>query len=131
MTHSYEFFELDTDCPNTFGFRVHGTLTTEAMHAFIERLEAIEASGNKARCYLDLVHYEGFELGVIREKISHVKTLWHAIDRVAYVIDRSWMTAAVNLLDAFTPMHIRAFDHSQTAEATAWVLKGDEAVAAA
>lgn len=122
MHDTYEFFSLHTDRPHTFGFRVRGKLTTKAMAAFISRLEEIRNDGGRARCYIDLVRYVGFELGAFREKLQHMKTLWHTLDRVAYVIDPAWMSAAVNLIDAFTPMHIRAFDHSCEDEAMTWLL---------
>ena len=49
---------------------------------------------------------------------------------ITYVIDiPSWapqMATMIGLVDAVTPMHLRAFGSDQYADARAWVLSGDE-----
>ena len=88
----------------------------------VVRLETIKASGHKARLYLDLSGYDGFELALVKEKLANFSTLWGSIERCAYLIDQSWMQSAIELVDAVTPMHLRAFSSDQDAQARAWVL---------
>lgn len=53
--------------------------------------------------------------------MAHIGTLWTSLDRVAYVIDGAWATV-IGLVDAVTPMHLRAFSTDEDAEARAWIL---------
>ncbi|MGB1277250.1 MAG: STAS/SEC14 domain-containing protein [Nannocystaceae bacterium] len=122
MQSTNHFFELDSNDPNTFGFRVEGRLETAAMADLCERIEQIRDAGGKARVIVDLAKYGGFELGVAREKLNHLRTLWTTIERLAYLVDSSWMSTSISLIDVLTPMHIRAFDHAHVDEAKAWLL---------
>jgi len=53
-----------------------GKANADTIIKLVERLEKIKASGQKARVYLDLSEYEGFELSVVKEKLAHISTLW-------------------------------------------------------
>ncbi len=122
MTKNTEFVDLGTNDANVIGLKVVGKANADTITELVERLKIIQASGHKARMYLDLSEYEGFELSLVKEKLAHVSTLWSGIERCAYVIDKSWMTTAISLVDAVTPMHLQAFSSDQDAEARAWVL---------
>lgn len=123
MEGGIEYVDLGTDDPSVLGIKASGKVTGEAMSGLIDRLESIHASGRKARLYADLTNYEGYELAVVREKLTHFRTLWKAIERCAYVVDAEWMAKAIGLVDAVTPMHLRAFGKDQDAEARSWVLE--------
>jgi hypothetical protein len=125
MGESIEFLDLGTDDPAVIGLAVHGRLTGEDMAVLIERLNAIRGSGHKARLYLNLAEYTGYELPVVREKLSHMGTLWGGIERCAYVVDKAWLSTMIGLVDAVTPMHLRAFGLDQDAEARDWVRSPD------
>lgn len=122
MNKNTEFVDLGTNDTNVIGLKVVGKANADTITELVERLENIKASGHKARMYLDLSEYEGFELSLVKEKLAHISTLWSSIERCAYVIDKSWMTTAIGLVDAVTPMHLQAFSSDQDAEARAWVL---------
>ena len=122
MNDGIEFVDLGTHDSNVIGLKVTGKATAETISELVGRLENIQASGNKARLYLDLAGYEGFDLAVVKEKLTHMSTLWSSIERCAYVVDKSWMSTLIGLIDAVTPMHLRAFGTDQDAEARAWVL---------
>ncbi len=122
MTNGIEYLDLCSDDPSVIGLKASGTITADAMVALIDRLESVQASGHKARMYLDLTEYKGSELSVVKEKFAHMGTFWNGIERCAYVVDKGWMSTAIGLIDAVTPMHLRAFDPDQDAEARAWVL---------
>jgi hypothetical protein len=106
--------------------KVTGKATAETISELVERLEQIQSAGKKARLYLDLTAYDGYDLGVVKEKLAHMGTLWSGIERCAYVVDKGWMVTMIGLVDAVTPMHLRAFGSDQDAEARVWVLCGEE-----
>ena len=123
-TGGVEFLDLNTDNPNVFGMKVVGRITGDAMSGLVERIERIQETGQKARVYVDMVEYDSWEFSVVKEKLAHMGTLWGGIERLAYVVDKEWMARWIGLVDAVTPMHLRAFEHDETEEARTWLLKG-------
>lgn len=126
MSYGLEFIDLGTDDPNVIGLKATGKATAEDITRLVERLDNIQASGHKARLYLDLTGYQGYELPVVKEKLAHMGTFWSSIDRCAYVVDNAWMSTVIGLIDAVTPMHLRAFGTDQDTEARSWVISGAE-----
>lgn len=131
MTDRTEFLDLGTDDASVIGMRVTGKATAETITNLVERLEQINGGGKKVRLYLDLTDYDGSDLGVVKEKLAHMATLCSGIERCAYVVDTGWIATMIGLVDAVTPMHLRAFDSDHDAEARAWVLSGEEPAATA
>ena len=131
MSDGLEYVDLGTDDPNVFGCKVTGTLTGAAMAGFAERVEKIHATGNKARIYVDVTAWARKaassrpEMSVIKEKFAAMGALWSGIGKLAYVVDQNWMANMIGLVDAITPMHLRAFGADQDAEARTWVLADD------
>jgi len=121
----FEFIDLDTDDPRVIAMKLTGKLHAEGMTELVERIEAVAATGQKSLLYIDLQTFEGSELGVVREKLANMRTLWTGIERLAYVLDVEWMSKMIGLVDAVTPMHLRAFGHDQDKEARAWLLSGE------
>ena len=120
-----EYLDLGPDHPNAIGLRLTGKFTGEDMADLIGRIEAASAGEENARLFVDMRDYTGWELDVAREKLQHMSTLWNGIDRVAYVVDNLWMANWIGLVDALTPMHIRAFTEDQVEEAKQWLLEGE------
>ena len=123
MNDGTEFVDLDTDDPRVIGIKITGKVTADAITRLVARLETVQASGQKARLYVDLAGYEGYELPMVKEKFAHIGTFWTSIERCAYVVDKVWMSTAIGLVDAVTPMHLRAFGTDQDAEARAWIVE--------
>ena len=124
MSDGLEFVDMGTDDPNVFGCKVNGNLSGEDMNAFAERVEAIRVAGNKARIYVDVTSYSGlFEMSVTKEKFAAMSTFWNGIGKLAYVVDKDWMAKWIALVDAVTPMHLRAFEQDEGEHAKAWLLK--------
>ena len=94
MTDGIEYLDLGSDDPSVIGLKASGTITAHAMVALVDRLESIQASGHKARMYLDLTEYKSSELSVVKEKFAHMGTFWNGIERCAYVLDKGWMSTA-------------------------------------
>ncbi|MCG6895816.1 MAG: STAS/SEC14 domain-containing protein [Thiocapsa sp.] len=127
MSDGIEYIDLGTEDPDVIGLKAVGRTTAHDIARLVADLERIRASGHKARLYLNLLGYEGYELPVVKEKLAHMATLWSSIERCAYVVDKTWMSTLIGLVDAVTPMHLRAFGSDQDAEARAWVISGDVA----
>lgn len=123
MSEGTEFVDLGTDDPRVIGLKVTGKATADTITQLVARLESVKDSGHKALLYLDLANYEGSELPVVKEKLAHMSAFWNSIERCAYVIDKAWMSTMIGLVDAVTPMHLRAFSTDQDAEARAWILE--------
>ena len=123
MSEGTEFVDLGTDDPRVIGLKVTGKATADTITQLVARLESVKDSGDKALLYLDLANYEGSELPVVKEKLAHMSAFWNSIERCAYVIDKAWMSTMIGLVDAVTPMHLRAFSTDQDAEARAWILE--------
>ena len=120
----FEFIDIGTDDPRVIAMRITGKLHAESITELVDRMEAVSATGQKSLLYIDLQTFEGSELGVVREKLANMRTLWTGIERLAYVLDVEWMSKMIGLVDAVTPMHLRAFGHDQDEEARAWLLSG-------
>lgn len=118
------YIDIGSDDPRVVACVIEGKFTAEDMAAFNERIETIHATGAKALVYLDLTGYSGQELGVAREKLGNLGTLWSGMERLAYVVDQEWMLKLVGVIDAITPMHFRAFAADDTDQAKRWVLGG-------
>ncbi len=125
LDSGFEFIDLGTDDPRVIAMRINGKLHAEVITELVERLEAVFATGQKSLLYIDLVTFEGYELAVVREKLAHIRILWNGIERLAYVLDWAWMSKMIGLVDAVTPMHLRAFGHDEDEEARAWLLSGE------
>jgi hypothetical protein len=122
MADGIEYVDLGSDDPSVIACKASGKITADAMAGLIGRLESVQASGHKARIYVDLTDYKGSDLSVAKEKLAHMGTFWNGIERCAYVVDKGWMSTVIGLVDAVTPMHLRAFDPDQDADARTWVL---------
>ncbi len=123
---THAFFAIDPARENVFGIRILGKFSVAAMAELVQRLEPISERGDKARIYVDLVKFRGAELAMVKEKLSNLRTLWHTIEKMAYIVDQSWLATGIALVDAVTPMHIRAFDHEHQHDAREWLLRDDE-----
>lgn len=121
----FEFIDIGTDDPRVIAMRITGKLHTESITELVDRMEAVSATGEKSLLYIDLQTFEGSELGVVREKLANMRTLWTGIERLAYVLDMGWMSKMIGVVDAVTPMHLRAFGHDRDEEARAWLLSGE------
>ncbi len=122
MSNAIEYIDLGSEDPAVIALAVHGKITGEDMVGLIEKIEGVRSQGQKARLYIELSEYTGYELPVVREKLMHMGTLWGGIEKCAYVVDKAWMTKMIGLVDAVTPMHLKAYSVEEDAEARAWVM---------
>ena len=66
MATGSEFVDLGTDDASVVGMKVTGKATAETVSELVERLEQIQGAGKKARLYIDLTAYDGYDLGVVK-----------------------------------------------------------------
>ena len=109
---------------------IHGQMTAEDMKALVERLQAIVDRGEKALLFVDMKDYEGFELGVVSEKLKHIGMLWKALDKYAVVGDKRGMEIWIKIVDPLTHQEIKHFHPDKTDEAWAWLLASGSSRAA-
>jgi len=127
MSDTFEFIDIGSDDPNVIAVRTTGKLRAEPLTQLWDALEKIREGGGKARIYLDMVGYEDFESQIVKDKLSHLRTIWTTIDRLAYVVDKEWIAKVIPLVDAVTPMHLRAFGPDEAEAARNWLLSSDDA----
>ena len=122
---SIRFIEPPQPDDRVVAAEIDGQMTAEDMKALVERLQAIVDRGEKALLYIDMKDYEGFELGVVSEKLKHIGMLWKALDKYAIVGDTRWMEIWIKIVDPLTPQEIRHFYPDKTDEAWAWLLASE------
>ena len=111
---SIRFIEPPQPDDRVVAAEIDGQMTAEDMKALVERLQAIVDRGEKALLYIDMKDYEGFELGVVSEKLKHIGMLWKALDKYAIVGDMRWMEIWIKIVDPLTPQEIRLFYPDKT-----------------
>ncbi len=119
------FIEPPQPSDRVVAAEIDGQLTTDDMKAVVARLQPIIDRGEKAFLYIDMQKYEGFEFGVVSEKLKHIGMLWRAFDKYATVGTKRWMEIWVKIVDPLTPQQIRHFSPDETHEASAWLLDGE------
>lgn len=119
---SMRFIEPPQPNDRVVAAEIDGQMTAEDMKAMVERLQAIVERGEKALLYVDMKDYEGFELGVVSEKLKHIAMLWKALDKYAIVGDKRWMETWIKIVDPLTQQEIRHFYPDKADEAWAWLL---------
>ena len=122
---SIRFIEPPQPDDRIVAFEIAGQMTAEDMKALVERLQAIVDRGEKALLYIDMKDYEGFELGVVSEKLKHIGMLWKALDKYAIVGDTRWMEIWIKIVDPITPQEIRHFYPDKTDEAWSWLFASE------
>ena len=77
---------------------IYGEMTADDMKVLVERLQPIIDRGERALLYIDMQNYAGFELGVIGEKLKHMRMLWNALDKYALLALRDGWRSGSRLL---------------------------------
>ena len=122
---SMHFIEPPQPNGRVVAAEINGRLTAEDMKALVGRLQPIVDRGEKALLYVDMENYEGFELGVVSEKLKHIGMLWKALDKYAIVGDTRWQEIWIKIVDPLTHQQIRHFYPDKADEAWAWLLASE------
>ena len=129
MSSGIEWLDPGDTAPGVIGLKITGKVSGNDLAQLVERIEACSRDGEKARVYVDMTGFVGYELDVVREKLTNMSVFWNGLERCAYVVDNTWYSHAIGLVDAVTPMHLRAFRSNDREQALAWVAEGSPATA--
>ena len=102
-------------------YEISGDFTGDDMRSFVERLEKIANSGQKALLYQDMVDRGSFDFETIKVKIENLGTIWRAVEKIAVVGDARWLEIYIGIIDHLTPQQMKYFDSSEKDEAFAWL----------
>ena len=126
MTESnMHFIESPHPDDRVVAAEIDGQMTTEDMKTLCERLQSIVDRGEKSLLYIDMQNYEGFEFGVMSEKLKHMGMLWKALDKYAIVGASRWMEIWIKIVDPLTHQQIKHFSPEKTDAAWAWLLASE------
>ena len=80
---------IDPPVPNErlLAYEISGDFTGDDMRTFVERLEKIANSGQKALLYQDIVDRGSFDFETIKVKIQNLGTIWRSVEKIAIVGD--------------------------------------------
>jgi hypothetical protein len=114
---------IDPPEPNErlLAYEISGDFTGDDMRSFVERLEKIANSGQKALLYQDIVDRGSFDFETIKVKIQNLGTIWRSVEKIAIVGDARWLEVFISILDHLTPQQMKYFERSEKVEAFAWL----------
>ncbi len=117
---------IDPPEPNErlLAYELSGDFTGDDMRSFIERLEKIANSGQKALLFQDMVDRGSFDFETIKLKIQNLGSIWRSVEKIAVVGETKWLEVYIGLVDHLTPRQVKYFDSSEKHEAFAWLNRG-------
>jgi SpoIIAA-like len=115
---------IDPPQPNErlIAYELSGNFTGDDMRTFIERLEKISNSGQKALLYQDMTDRGSVDFEAITEKFKNLGTIWRAVEKIAIVGDARWLEIYIGIVDHLTPQQMKYFDRSEKDDAFAWLI---------
>ena len=114
---------INPPVPNerVLAYEISGDFTGDDMRTFVERLEKIANSGQKALLYQDIVERGSVDFETIKVKIQNLGTIWRSVEKIAIVGDARWLEIYIGLVDHLTPQKMKYFERSEKDEAFAWL----------
>lgn len=114
---------IDPPTPNerVLAYEIHGDFSGDDMRAFVERLEKIASSGQKALLYQDMLDRGSFDLETLKVKLQNMGTIWRSVEKIAVVGESRWLELYIDLVDHLTPQDMKYFESSEKGEAFAWL----------
>jgi hypothetical protein len=88
---------------------------------FIERLEKITGSGEKALLYQHITGRGHFDLETVKVKFQNVGKIWKGIEKVALIGDAKWLDIYISVIDHLTPQDMKYFDATEKQAAFEWL----------
>ena len=114
---------LDTDDPDAgiLAYVVEGKISKEQADAVWERFDKAAAEGSKVRIFAEMTEWPGFDLEVVKDKLSHIGNIMSTTERMAIVGDARWMGIYAKIVDPITKPEIKHFTTDQRDDALAWL----------
>jgi hypothetical protein len=102
--------------------QVTGKLAHEDYQHFVPEFERLLKQRGKVRVLFEMADFHGWEGAAMWDDIKFDVKHFSDIDRLAMVGDRKWEKGMSVFCRPFTAAKIRYFDHTEIAEARAWVI---------
>ena len=115
------FIDPPVPSERLLAYEISGDFTGDDMRAFVERLDKIANSGQKALLYQDMVDRGSFDFETIKIKIQNLGTIWRSVEKIAIVGDARWLEIYISLVDHLTPQQMKYFERTEKVEAFAWL----------
>jgi len=115
------FIEPPVPNDRVLAYELDGDFSGDDMRLFVERLEKIAASGQKALLYQDMVDRGSFDLETVKVKLENLGKIWRSVEKIALVGESKWLDVYIGVVDHLTPQQMKYFDSSQKEEAFAWL----------
>ena len=115
------FIEPPVPNERLLAYEISGDFTGDDMRTFVERLEKIANSGQKALLYQDIVDRGSFDFETIKVKIQNLGTIWRSVEKIAIVGDARWIEIYISIVDHLTPQQMKYFERTEKDEAFAWL----------
>lgn len=116
---------IQTDSPQTMGFKLSGKLHDEDYKSFVPMVETLVAGGKK-RMFVQFSDFHGWDLHAAWDDFKFAIKHYSDFERIAMVGERRWQKWMVPVCKPFTKAKVRFFDAAQTDEAWAWLREGIE-----
>lgn len=121
--------EIETDTPTVHAFRVSGHIDDDASEALAKHMNAIFDRTDKVNMLLDLTAFTGSDWDSMLDGdviASRFRALRH-VERYAVVGAPEKAANMIDFMDKIIPVHAKAFDASQIAQA--WDFVGAQSIA--
>lgn len=115
---------IQTEFPQTIGFKLSGKLHDEDYKSFVPTVETFLAGKGKVRLFVQMEDFHGADLHAVWDdmKFGLKHLILHSdFERIAMVGDRKWEKWMVLMSKPFTRSKVRYFDVSQIEDAWAWL----------
>jgi hypothetical protein len=117
MTDNIEIAATD----GTLEVRVTGKLTKEVYQELVPIVDNQIEQFGKLRILFTMHDFHGWTAGALWEDTKFDLKHWKDIERLAIVGEKEWEHGMATFCKPFTTAKIKYFDHSQLAEARAWL----------
>jgi hypothetical protein len=103
-------------------------LTAEDVAQVASRLDTVISERSRIRLMFDLTNFGGWEnleaMGAHLDQLKFIPERAQHIERIAIIVGHPWQQQFVQMLRNVLPTQVQAFESSEEAEATQWLLQG-------
>ena len=118
-------YRIESKGPNRLDLEFSGKLNSDDMQSLLDELIQQSEGVVHGRMLYRIGDFQMPTLGAVAIKLSHMPDLFrliHKFDRIALVVERSWLQKASELESKLIPgLEIKAFDPAQETAAEHWL----------
>ena len=109
---------------SVIGFEASGRVTHEDYRdVLIPKVEALMAHGPVDMLYAFREDFTGFDLEAMWDDAAFGLKHWRHFNRVALVVDQTWLRAAFSMFAPLVPAETRLFRRSEMDDAENWIVQ--------